>query len=198
VNALRVKFDKSLIPKGLAAMPASPKTDNIYQLKITLLQSRPPIWRRILIPASSTLARLHNVIQIVMDWDGDHLHCFNAKNNVQVLGLYGEKPDLSERDENKTYLRTAFAKEKTSITYTYDFGAWWEHKITLEKILPHDPTKVYPVVITGKRNSPIEDGGDWDEDDDDEYGGLPEGYDPAFCDIETMNSRLSKRYTANN
>jgi len=48
----------------------------IHQLRIDLERAKPPIWRRVLVPSDLTLYGLHVAIQIVMDWDEDHLHCF--------------------------------------------------------------------------------------------------------------------------
>ena len=39
---------------------------DIYQMKVTLMDSKPPIWRRIQVPADITLAKLHQVLQVVM------------------------------------------------------------------------------------------------------------------------------------
>src|ERR1035438_3141689 len=57
------------MPAKKSAVPAE-----IYQLKVTLLGTNPPIWRRLLVPADLTLAQLHNVLQTVMGWDDGHMH----------------------------------------------------------------------------------------------------------------------------
>ena len=49
----------------------------IYQLKIRLLGISPMIWRRLLVPASSTLRELHGVLQVAMGWEGIHLFLFD-------------------------------------------------------------------------------------------------------------------------
>jgi hypothetical protein len=49
-------------------MPArkSAVPPEIFQLKVTLLGTSPPIWRRLLVPAGLTLAQLHDVLQAAM------------------------------------------------------------------------------------------------------------------------------------
>ncbi len=41
--------------------------------------------------------------------------------------------------------------------YIYDFGDNWIHQITVEKILPPEEGKSFPVLITGRRACPPED-----------------------------------------
>ena len=71
--------------EGGAAANGPPKTDTgtsmpktIYQLKVTLLGTEPPIWRRVLVDADLTLAKLAAVINAAMGWDGYHIHEFRA------------------------------------------------------------------------------------------------------------------------
>jgi hypothetical protein len=45
-------------------------------LKITLLNSKPPIWRRVLVPSGIELEDLHDVIQAAFGWHNCHLHQF--------------------------------------------------------------------------------------------------------------------------
>lgn len=40
----------------------------IYQIKITLKHSRPPIWRRIQIAGDTRLGKLHHILQVAMGW----------------------------------------------------------------------------------------------------------------------------------
>ena len=61
-----------------AASGAPRSVDQVAQLKVALSHVRPPIWRRVLLPATATLGDLHEVIQVLFGWDGDHLHVFES------------------------------------------------------------------------------------------------------------------------
>jgi len=56
--------------------PGTRKPADLLQLRIELTEVQPAIWRRIVVPESITLGRLHHVIQCVMGWRGGHLHEF--------------------------------------------------------------------------------------------------------------------------
>jgi len=55
---------------------------NIYQLKVTLDDSKPPIWRRLLVPGNINLFELHAIIQLSMGWTNSHLHMFRIGEEV--------------------------------------------------------------------------------------------------------------------
>ncbi|MDQ6738955.1 MAG: plasmid pRiA4b ORF-3 family protein [Actinomycetota bacterium] len=50
----------------------------VLQLKIQLKNAKPPIWRRVLVPADMPLDQLHGVIQAVFGWLDYHLHNFQT------------------------------------------------------------------------------------------------------------------------
>ena len=50
----------------------------VYQIKITLLGTQPPIWRRLQVLGDSTLSELHDAIQAAMGWTDSHLYEFRA------------------------------------------------------------------------------------------------------------------------
>lgn len=136
------------------------KTKSVYQLKITLKDFRPPIWRRVQVNSDITLGKLHQIIQAAMGWTNSHLHGFS------IGGVeYGQplpELDLEIKNEQRIKLSKVVTGEKQKFFYTYDMGDSWEHEILVEKVLPHDPLVRYPVCITGKRACPPEDcGGVW-------------------------------------
>jgi Plasmid pRiA4b ORF-3-like protein len=138
-------------------MPA--KSTTIYQLKITLQGSKPPIWRRVQVQSNITLDVLHDIIQTAMGWTNSHLHHF------YVGGSFYSNPDfdLEETgDESRIRLNQILTGLKDKFSYEYDFGDGWDHQVVLEKILPVEPKIKYPCCIKGKRCCPPEDvGGIW-------------------------------------
>ena len=64
------------------ARPPAPRItwadDDVLDLRIDLDRFRPPVWRRVRLPAATTLTELHEIIQILFQWDGDHLHIFTV------------------------------------------------------------------------------------------------------------------------
>jgi hypothetical protein len=156
--------DVIAFPGERTAPPPSPQplaTGNAFQLEVTLLDTKPPIWRRVLVDGGSTLDQLHEVIQVAFGWWNYHLHEFEIGHTR--YGVPDPDEDWGEppQDERRTRL-DAIAGEGSSFRYTYDFGDSWEHKITVEKVLPADTTPTLPVCIDGRRACPPEDcGGTW-------------------------------------
>jgi hypothetical protein len=143
--------------------PLSHRTGTIYQFKVTLKDSDPPIWRRIQIP-DCTLGELHDVLQIVMGWEDSHLHQFIIRGTC-----YGPRDpddidwDMETEDEEDILIsQVTKMGRKVRFTYEYDFGDSWQHEIVLEKTLDLEPRVKYPRCVGGERACPPEDvGGVW-------------------------------------
>ena len=158
-----------------AASGAPRSVDQVAQLKVSLSRFRPPIWRRVLLPATATLGDLHQVIQVLFGWDGDHLHLFDTGSK-----RYSDPFTRLEETGNEETIRVrdAIAPGGT-IAYTYDLGADWEHEIRLEKTVPRDDSQPYPVCVAFKGDSPVEY---WDEE---------EAEKPAPFVMKEVNRRLA-------
>jgi hypothetical protein len=131
----------------------------IYQLKITLKDIRPPVWRRFQV-SDCSLAMLHEFIQVVMGWDDEHLYSFEV-GETEYSDPRGSG-ELDMRDAGRARLGRLITKEKFKFTYTYDFGDNWEHEVLVERIMPPEAGERYPVCLKGKRACPPEDvGGAW-------------------------------------
>jgi len=143
-------------PEGRPAGKAN-HTPTIYQLKITLLDTAPPIWRRIQIE-DCTLDTLHHYIQAVMEWTNSHMHHFwiGKKRYGRPSLNVGSLPEDHVIDSTQIRLSDVLPAngKKTSFGYEYDFGDCWEHGIQFERIVKPDPKAKYPMCLEGERAGP--------------------------------------------
>ncbi len=186
-------------------MPPKKKSGEkqVYQLKVTLLDIKPPIWRRIQVTDDITLYNLDRILQTVMGWTDSHLHEFEVHGE-----FYGDAGAMEGDgvDERGVTLGGLIANEKEKFHYMYDLGDCWEHEILVEKILPVEKDVRYPVCLTGKRACPPEDCGGTpgyeellrilsdpsDPEHDHMFAWLPGDLDPERFDVESVNKRLGK------
>ena len=132
----------------------------IYQLKIVLKGIKPPVWRRVLVSGDSTISFLHEIVQLAMGWYNCHLHQFLIRGKEYGVSYEGGVHFADDPDKIK--LSDFQFRPQERFEYVYDFGDNWEHKISVEKILPADPAQTYPVCIGGRGECPPEDsGGPW-------------------------------------
>jgi hypothetical protein len=192
------------------------KYNQVYQFKITLKGTKPPIWRRILVPETYTFWDLHVAIQDAMGWDDYHLHEFtllSPKTGRKVkIGIPSDEDAdfgwevLAEWNQKIAHY---FSSENSKADYVYDFGDGWEHSIKLEKILPRETGVAYPRCIDGRGACPPEDCGgiggyaefleaigdpanELHEDMLDWVGGSfdPDDFDPNDVEFEDPDSRF--------
>jgi hypothetical protein len=204
------------------ALCYSPVTrDAILELKVTLIDTHPPVWRRILVPAEYAFADLHNVLQDAMCWTDSHLHHFLTANpynrNSEYRRILLPMPDVdlpdeeSALDERKEKLSKWLTKPKDAVFYEYDFGDSWMHEVRVEKIVPAQSNERYPQLVDGANACPPEDCGgpggyarlrevlaDPDDDEHDEmldWLGIDEAkeFDPTRFDRRQVVFRSAKR-----
>ena len=188
---------------------ASVNAPEILQIKITLLDVRPPVWRRVQVPRDLTLRRLHDVIQAAMGWFDCHLHQFEIGDRT-----YGQA-ELEEGDDafgfrlyndKNTRLNKLVEWNVDRFVYTYDFGDGWEHEIRIEKDARAEPGVEYPIFIDGKRRCPPEDCGGppgFEEflhavndenhpEHEDLLAWYGEPFDPDNLELDTVEAMLSR------
>ena len=182
-----------------------------YQIKVALSHIKPPVWRRLIVDSRISLDALHDALQISMGWTNSHMHQFIDRAGVIYGQSYDDEfmPSLGSKtiEESAVLLNEVLKTEKDWIKYEYDFGDGWEHKITLEKILPHKKNQFPVACIKGKRACPPEDcGGPWGyahmleqlaaPEDDEEYAELLEwlgdDFEPENFDLEETNAILQE------
>lgn len=127
------------------------------QLRIRLLEVRPPIWRRVLVPATITLDRLHAVVQEAMGWSEMHLHEF-GRGRDRWGDLDMEDDDGRLIDEFDVRLRSIVVVGDR-LRYLYDLGDSWRHEIVLEGEVEGIPGELYPLCLDGAGACPPEDCG---------------------------------------
>lgn len=131
------------------------------QLRIDIKGAKPPIWRRVSVPAHFNFAHLHEVIQILFGWQGYHMHEFDVPDFGLVM-----REDVDEDDrrmlQGKTIEPTCVVSlssllEGMCFSYIYDFGDWWEHTIKVEKIIEQEED--YPRLLKWSQDNLCEDAG---------------------------------------
>jgi hypothetical protein len=181
-----------------------------YQLKVTLRDLAPAIWRRLLVRGDINLGLLHAVIQVVMGWTNSHLHHFFVGGRYYSdpsFGLNQHSEDERTLDENETVLREVAPHKGDVFEYMYDFGDSWEHIIRVEKIQAPDPSwTVFAECLGGARACPPENCGGVPGYEDllealkhperEEYEELMEwlggSFDPRAFDLDKVNRYLHK------
>jgi len=140
---------------GKAGRSAKPQ---LYRLKVTLLDSAPPIWRRLLVRGDTTLADLHHILQAAMGWLDSHLHIFEV-GGVSYSDPSPEwEPPMS--DERRPTLAGLGLVKGSRFAYQYDMGDDWKHELVVEAV--EDAETARPrraVCLAGKRACPPEDVG---------------------------------------
>lgn len=177
-------------------------TNNIIQLKISLLYSEPEIYRKILVYEDTPLDALHEIIQDAMGWENYHMHHF-IKDKV----FYGESDSDSWgdfEDETEYAVGDLAPNTRSKFLYEYDFGDSWMHEIKREKLTLDVSELKHPICIEGKYACPPEDCGalpgfyyllevisnpkhpEYEE----RLEWLGEAFNPEFFDLDAVNKKL--------
>ena len=118
------------------------KSAEVYEIKMFLADSHPLIWRRLAVRSDMTLARLHDVIQIVMGWQNCHLHQFIVGDDKDptYYGVpdMGFMADLGPKTlgDAKVQLRDIAKQRGSRFIYEYDFGDSWIHGLEVVEVKP--------------------------------------------------------------
>ncbi len=129
----------------------------LYQLKVSLRDVSPMIWRRLLVTSDTSMAQLHQIVQTAMGWEDLHLHRFRVYG--KEYGIYREGGMLFDDDPYQVLPSSFKLRAGERFVYEYDMGDFWQHDIRLEQVLPLDLLKTYPVCIAGAGDCPPEDCG---------------------------------------
>ncbi len=192
--------------EALNRLPSVLSDDSVvYSLRISLDDSKPSVWRRVLVKAAN-LEVLHHIIQLTMGWNDSHLHGFEIRRTR--VPLVEDGAAIDERAISIAQLHAAHIKK---FRYTYDFGDDWRHTIVIEDACAASPTILYPQCVDGKGIAPLEDIGgmrNWsslldairhpekerEEEIDALLGRLGPDFSPLAFDLAKINLRLQRAF----
>ena len=133
------------------------RLEGAYQLKVTLLESDPMIWRRLRVPGTTTLKRLDRIIQEAMGWTNSHLHVFTA--GGAPYSAPSSEWEVEMHDETRVRLADIAREEGEAFVYEYDLGDGWRHQVLVEEIVFQKDGFKDPLCTDGERACPPEDSG---------------------------------------
>jgi hypothetical protein len=131
---------------------------NVYQLRVVIAGISPLVWRRLEVPATTTIAGLHTVLQAVFGWSGEHLHRFlihGVEYGISYPGGVGFRDD-----PHRVHVTELGLRPTERFVYDYDFTDGWRLDLRLEQILAPAAGRVYPRCTGGRRAGPPEGCGD--------------------------------------
>ncbi|WP_299018510.1 plasmid pRiA4b ORF-3 family protein [uncultured Photobacterium sp.] len=160
-----VKHEK----QWLSSLNLMAEPDTGYVVKIELDDTRPKVWRRMTVSNKTSLLELHTIIQIAMGWEDSHLFQFIDDRDNYPTGA--DEYDYDQLED--VMLGMLLKKPGDHLEYVYDFGDYWQHTITLEKV--QSKCCLVPKVTAGSRMCPPED-----------CGGIP-GYEGLLKALKRRN-----------
>ena len=155
----------------------------IGQVRVTVLGTRPRVWRRLAAPATIRLRELHEVIQIAMGWTGKYPHRFFAGDRELLPGrddsleeasldrtaslrcivpkttASGKPTGLEGEDENEVRLGEVCGENKSRLYYAYEVGEGWGLAMEVQQYFKAKLRVEYPRCMTGQHACPPEDCG---------------------------------------
>jgi hypothetical protein len=145
-------------PKPRRSAKRATPAASIYELKVTLAEVKPFVWRRVRVRGNLSLERLHAVFQLAMGWQDAHLHEWIV-NGRRYGQPEPDEPEYEVDDEAKLTLGGAAPMKGARFEYLYDLGDDWLHEVVVERIDPPDPELRSPECLAGERACPPEDCG---------------------------------------
>jgi hypothetical protein len=186
-------------------------TATIAHLWVKLDDVESAVVRRLEVPLTIRLDRLHLVLQAAIGWTNSHLYEIRARD----VGWGMPDPNFGDGPLDAAKARLVDALEYVggrSLKYLYDFGDGWEHSIRIERITDAVPGITYPRLAEATGRCPPEDvGGPWGyrefldaiadpdhEEHDERLQWIGSNFDPADTDADALAQavhNLAKKWT---
>jgi hypothetical protein len=132
-------------------------TLTVHELRVTLLDVSPPVWRLVRVPSALPLSTVHAVVQIALGWEDRHLHEWRVGD--VTYGLSDEDSWGEELADESTAILGEVAPADSAFRYDYDFGDGWEHLVEVIAVKPYDADVPPVACLAGARACPPEDCG---------------------------------------
>ncbi|MHB1931328.1 MAG: plasmid pRiA4b ORF-3 family protein, partial [Acidimicrobiales bacterium] len=116
----------------------------VHELRVTLLDVSPPVWRRLRVPSAVTLSALHAILQVALGWEDRHLHEWRV--GERTFGLPDEERWGEDLEDESAAVLGDVAPTDTVLHYDYDFGDGWEHLVEVLDVVPYDASQP-PVAV---------------------------------------------------
>jgi len=182
---------------------AQPPGQNVFQLRAQLKRVDPVVWRRLLVPGSVRLDKLHLMLQAAMGWTNSHLHCFRFGD--LTYGTQFDDNPLDELDETEVSVLRVLNDQRRFV-YEYDFGDSWEHDVVVEDRSNLRLGLKFAVCLDGQNACPPEDCGGVpgyramlqslddpaDEERESYLAWLGSPFDPAHFNLAEANAALQR------
>ncbi|HEY9790163.1 MAG TPA: plasmid pRiA4b ORF-3 family protein [Candidatus Obscuribacterales bacterium] len=130
-----------------------------YRLKISLVDSDPPIWRSVDLAGNYELRELHMMIQDMMGWQDQYAHEFRLGKEKYRNPDHVPETDTATFDDE--VMLTVLALRKGSrITYEYFFDEGsWLFDIAVDNVFPIESPDTFEPKFDGDGASPPEECG---------------------------------------
>lgn len=180
----------------------------VYQIKVVLNGTKPPVWRRFLMPSKINLHGLHHVLQVVMGWTNTHPYYFEI--DRQEYSLICDDIDDPYTEDSTRFAIGDVVKKGDKFLYVYDFGDDWRHKLVVEDVLEYGAEEECLRCLKGRRACPPEDcGGAWGYEEllkvlkdpsHEEHrtlmAWLDGPFDPDLFEVDAVDARLREIWLA--
>lgn len=200
---------------NLASAPRQPRvklhSGDLVEIKVTLNEVEPTVWRKFIINTDANLVELHMAIQKSMGWKNCHMYDFVVNNGEKTFSpndmsdLFGNEDDSA--DPSGVTIGDLLFIEVENIQYNYDYGDGWEHTVEIGKKVSPQPGTQYPLCTEGAGACPPEDCGGphgymdlcailsnpEDEDYKEMRQWLGKGFDPSKFSVAKANKELRSK-----
>jgi hypothetical protein len=137
----------------------------VFEFVVELYHFQPKIWRRVLVPANITIARLGYICMTLFEMKSSHLAAIEYKTrNEKIKFDINEDVRKPGKDASTAYLSNLALTNKSKLKMVYDFGDTWEVFLILDRIycLPLNMLDTFPRVVEGEGYGIVEDCGGGD------------------------------------